>query len=81
MLYYDVECYAAAAEDVWRVLMPPPDGYEDGTQSFLSISQLQFGFEQLHKLGGVQVHTRESPGDIVSFSPSLSVSCTHSPLS
>jgi hypothetical protein len=43
------------------VLMPPPDGYEDGTQSFLSISQLQFGFEQLHKLGGVKVRTSESP--------------------
>lgn len=35
--------------------MPPPDGYEDGTQSFLSIAQLQFGFAQLDRLGGMQV--------------------------
>lgn len=37
------------------MLAPPPDGFEDGTQSFLSIAQLQFGFAMLHKLGGVQV--------------------------
>lgn len=37
------------------MLMPPPDGYEDGTQSFLSIAQLQFGFAQLQELGGIQV--------------------------
>lgn len=44
-----------AAEDVWRVLMPPPDGYEDGTVNFLSIAQLQFGFAQLQELGGIKV--------------------------
>lgn len=38
--------------------MPPPDGYEDGTQSFLSIAQLQFGFAQLNQLGGIQVRPR-----------------------
>lgn len=47
----------SAAEDIWRVLMPPPDGYEDGTQSFLSIAQLKFGFAQLTRLGGIEVRT------------------------
>lgn len=38
------------------MLMPPPDGYEDGTQNFLSIAQLHFGFKQLEQLGGIQVN-------------------------
>jgi selenocysteine lyase/cysteine desulfurase len=50
-------CVASAAEDVWRVLMPPPDGYEDGTQNYLGIAQLQYGFAQLDSLGGVAVRT------------------------
>jgi hypothetical protein len=37
------------------VLMPPPDGYEDGTQHFLGIAQLRYGFEALQSLGGIQV--------------------------
>lgn len=45
----------ATAQDVWRILSPPPHGFEDGTRDFLGITQLQFGFKQLEELGGINV--------------------------
>jgi selenocysteine lyase/cysteine desulfurase len=45
----------ATAEDVWRLLSPPPTGFEDGTRDFLGITQLQLGFKQLQQLGGIKV--------------------------
>ncbi|KAF6265693.1 pyridoxal phosphate-dependent transferase [Scenedesmus sp. NREL 46B-D3] len=51
----------ATAEDVWRLLSPPPAGFEDGTRDFLGITQLQFGFKQLQQLGGMQaIHEHTS---------------------
>uniref|UniRef100_A0A383WHU1 Aminotransferase class V domain-containing protein n=1 Tax=Tetradesmus obliquus TaxID=3088 RepID=A0A383WHU1_TETOB len=45
----------ATAQDVWRILSPPPAGLQDGTVNFLGIAELQFGFELLlQKLGGMQ---------------------------
>ncbi|KAF8061336.1 malate dehydrogenase [Scenedesmus sp. PABB004] len=44
----------ATAQDAWRLLAPAPTGYMDGTTDYLGISQLQFGFDQLRRLGGMQ---------------------------
>ncbi|KIZ00907.1 hypothetical protein MNEG_7052 [Monoraphidium neglectum] len=43
----------ATAEDVWRVLMPLPEGLEAGTPPFLDILQLKHGFDMLRRLGGM----------------------------
>lgn len=45
----------ATAQDTWRVLYSDNEGYMDGTRDFLGIAQLQFGFAQLEKLGGITV--------------------------
>jgi hypothetical protein len=46
----------ATAQDVWRMLSEPPNGFQDGTVDFLGIAELQFGFDLLlNKLGGMQV--------------------------
>lgn len=53
----------ATAQDVWRILSPPPAGLQDGTVNFLGIAELQFGFELLlQQLGGMQVRCCELPG-------------------
>lgn len=45
----------ATAEDVWRFMLPLPDGLETGTPSFLDVVQLKHGFAMLNQLGGMQV--------------------------
>eukprot|EP00775_Hariotina_reticulata_P009006 gene9006-9179_t len=50
----------ATAENLWKVFLQGPDAYQDGTKNFLGIPMLQFGFKQLHELGGikaVEAHT------------------------
>lgn len=46
---------AATAEDVWRLLLRPPEGFQDGTIDFLGIAQLTYGLQQLEALGGMEV--------------------------
>ena len=50
----------ATAEDLWRVFLQGPDAYQDGTKDFLGIPMLQFGFKQIHELGGIKVRQVDS---------------------
>ncbi|KAF8057669.1 hypothetical protein HT031_006018 [Scenedesmus sp. PABB004] len=43
----------ATAQDVWRVLSPFPAALQDGTIHFQGIAQLQFGFDLIDTLGGM----------------------------
>lgn len=44
----------ATAQDIWRLLAPAPDRFEDGTVDFLGIASLKHGFHQLEALGGIE---------------------------
>ena len=56
---------AATAEDLWRVLSPPPEGFEDGTINFLGITQLKYGLQQLQEVGGMKVRVSQGNDLIV----------------
>lgn len=60
--YSELCCSAADCsshvQDLWRLLSPAPARFQDGTIDFQGVAQLQFGFDLLDQLGGLEVWSR-----------------------